>query len=625
MDREAALTLLELAASSTEPEILQRLQEMKSKYEQLVAKAATLKLKGAYRARLDSYIQAGEVLLAARPGEADVGNLPVADPDYSTPPPVSPPPQTASPQTHLPIPPTPQFPVKPIEHKGTTPLPPPPPKVDLEDEEPAEIKPPRPPLPWWVKGLIGLGILLAICGLYWVLQAYWLQPKKTAEQRQTGLSVLNSVLPSVQGLEAAARGKSTPTDQTHAKARALSWAAVALGATGHIGEAGSLVVEVENLVTPMTGLASMPDRCRLIAAMAGGRGDATGATAALVALQRDREAELGIRPQGANTAPLAASKHQDEARRSIAISQARQGQALAAMGTVNSIQDDERACQAMQEVARQHIATGAVSEANMVLQTIETRAKKIADPSARTPMLTFVAAQTRVILGAEKAKKYIQDAIGSASTGGGTTNSGYSAMEARKVLGDALLMPSRLRLALDTPDEYRKRLDDVFAAASNLKGSSGALTQQADFANRARIYAVLAVAWMELGSRWFTGDAAQRAQDMIDKALAAAEQAKPLAESSTSAQLVKDSAIATVVAALAEMRDFERAGQLLGRMVESAPVGEAAEAVAYQMGLAGMHEEGRVFVQRVQEGEPRCRAAVALLYGLHQLPLEKWW
>lgn len=507
----------------------------------------------------------------------------------------------------------------------------PPREAPPEDELPPmeDDRPPPPPLPWWLKALASVMGCTLLGGLYWAVMAYWIGPMRQEESQTAGVGLLNSVLPTISQMQPPARGDGTAAEINHLKARALSWSAVVLGAVGRSGEAGTLVAEVENLVTPMTGQASLPDRCRLIAAIAGGRGDVNGATTALVALSQEREKDLrGNRPPDQNAAPIKPSIDQDQARRLIINSLSRQGQAAAALSMVNSIQDDECACLAMAEAVRQLMIAGNSSEAGMVLQTIETRAKKITDPSARAPLLAFVAVQMQALLGADKAKKYIQEAIGTLGSGS-VSNSGFSDPEAKKVLGEALLMPTRLRLGIDSPDEYRKRLLDLFAAASNLQGNAGALTRQPDFENRARIFASLAVAWHELGSRWFSGDAAAQATDMISKAQAAAEQAKPRTGDAeggnASTQFIKDRAIAPVVAGLAQMGEFERAGQLLARMVESEPAGEAAESVAYHLGLAGRHEEGRTFILRTAEGEPRCRAAVALLYGLNKLPLEKWW
>jgi hypothetical protein len=643
MDRDSALRLLELSASAGEQEVRLRLEELQEKYETKISRAPTPNARAVKRSELEKFLAAGEVLLAARPGEAGLSDLPVAAPlgdDVHVPPPVAPtshpaPSGSSAPAPigpkkggGLPPPPTTQVPPKGDKPKPQVTLPEAPPDDELppvEDDRPA-----TPPQPWWVKALAALLVCALLGGIYWAVMAYWIGPKKREEFQTAGVGLLNTVLPTISQMEPPARGDGTAvTEVNHLKARALSWSAVALGAVGRGGDAGTLVSDVENLVTPMTGQASLPDRCRLIAAIAGGRGDVNGATAALVALGQEREKELrGNRPADQNAAPIKPSIDQDRSRRLIAISQSRQGQATAALGTVNSIQDDECACQAMAEAVRQLMATGNGAEAQGVLQTIETRAKKITDPSARAPLLAFVAVQTQALLGADKAKKYIQEAISSLGSGS-ISNSGFSDPEAKKVLGDALLMPTRLRLGIDSPDEYRKRLLDIFAAASNLQGNAGALTRQPDFESRARIYAVLAVAWHEMGSRWFSGDAAEQAIDMIGKAQAAAEQAKPRTSDAggknASSQFVKDRAIAPVVAGLAQMGEFERAGQLLARMVESEPAGEAAESVAYHMGLAGMHEEGRTFILRTAEGEPRCRAAVALLYGLNQLPLEKWW
>lgn len=657
MDRETALALLDLPASAGETEIQRRVEQRRAEFEERVHKAATMSLKGKYRKQIDELLQAEEVLLSGDTGFDGLNELPVAGKVSEDDPYTSqgrsrgaPPPVPEMPSGPPPVPPTESrrggLPPVPGRSRAATPPPPrgavPPsnnrrhqdyPDIEGGEVPPIEPEPSRPPRPAWLLWTVIGGALLFLGGLSWAAWEFGIEPGKVADRKKTGVSVLTSVAPTIINISSApdsnpSKAKANQDELAHMKARALSWTVVALATTGNLAEASTYLGEVETLITPMTGLSSTTDRCRYIAALAA-TGDITKAVSALLAIQQEREGAFRQKNPGGTLTPLPPTKQQDDARRSIAIAQARQpGQWQAARGTVNAILDDERACQALQEIVRQLIAANNEKDAISETQTLQNRAKKVADPSARAPLLVFVATQMRVLLGVSKSKKDVTDAFGS-SSGSSLSNTGYADMEARKVLGDALMLPARLRLAVDKKDDYRRRLEDVFAAASNLQGSTGAITRQADFANRARIYAALAVAWWELGKGWFSGSSRERAQDMITKAVAAAEQAKPRAESTDggtpSAQLIKDQSLAAVVEALAEMQQFDQAGQIISRMVDPAPLGEAGEAVAYHMGLTGQSDQARAFIDKLPEGEPRCRAAVALHYGLHKLPLERWW
>jgi hypothetical protein len=670
MERSAALALLELEEGATESRIHQQVELRLSGLEERLARAPTPTLKTKYRAEISKVNAAKETLLVlSGPSQTTYSDLPVSqklsvDDDVQPPEaedrlpasggrrPPSRPSANKSPaasegtpapngrrqfsraETAAPGVRGPQRPEAEAVGERAPPQRSRPSAGPVDEEDDYGELPPlqeevvsRPSNPRRTWTIIGVLVLLCAAGVFggW---KWWYVPREVAAHQEVGSRELINLTPTVLHMSDAG-------ELSHGKARALSWLSVALSSTGRGAEASSLIAEANAMLAKSeASFTKDEDQCRLFAAQAA-KGECEAAVAALIAMQTNREklAREG-RPLPANAPPPRVPLHEDNARRSIAIAQARHNQVREAVGMVNSISPthDEFACEALAEIARQLVAAGDSQQAIQVVQSLEQRAKKIVDPLVRAPLLAFVAEQMNSLLGSTKAKPFISDALGGMSS----FSSGSSGMpppsdiEARKTIAQAIMLPVAMRFGGEAKDTYRKKLEDVTAQASNLLASTGTISGQPDFKNRARAYAACAVAWSDLASHWFSGDARARADDAIAKALDCAEQARPPtkvagAEDALNVQYSKEQALTAVVAALSEMHNFDKAREVIRRIALPENLGPASEVLAYHLGKAGRVDEGEALVRDIPEGEPRVRAAIGFHYGLNQLPLERWW
>ena len=648
MERQAALSLLDLTDHANETQIHVQFEQKRAHLEDRLAKAPTVALKSKYRAEIARLEQARDVLSQQVAGGSDMGDLPVSQKlDGEDPPPTTDPstlPGGRRPPSRRTDPPAepaeassgrtaprrraaepepviaPQFsdhraPKYPRETSKTD-------EPDDTLEEEITLKPPREPRSAKALWALSGGVVLVVTALCFAGWKWWYVPSQQAQRAEDGNRSLSSIVTEVSQMP-------VENELLHAKVRSLCAMAIALGSTGHGSEAGGLVSDAAKLVSSTDlSLTRNEDECRIIAAQAA-KGETQAAITALMTLQGEREkAARGGKPAATNAPPLRVPLCEDQARRAIAIAQARQGQPEQAIGMVNGISpsNDGVACEALCEIARQFNAAGNKAQAIQTLQSLETRAKRIPDPVQRAPLLAFVAERMSDLLGNTKAKPFVSEALSGISSGSSSA-SGYSDMEARKAIAQAVMLPTALRVGSEQKDTYRKKVEDVAALASNLQASTGAIAGQPDFKNRARAYAAVAVAWSELAKHWFSGDAEARAADAIAKAVQAAEQVRPPAQlnDQESALDQKEEALVAVVAALAETQKFEQARKIVGGLVLQENLGPASETLAYHLGLAGKTEEAQELLRAIAAGEARVRAAVGLNYGLNGLPLEKWW
>lgn len=680
MERHAALALLDLPDHATESQVLSRAETKRAELEERLAKAPIMALKAKYRSEIERVALAKDVLTAEVTAGSDFDDLPVGQkidlenvpqapvredltPGYANGSGRRPPERRGAPEGRMaePEPPTssgrrpperraPPSPVSrsydPAEHEdhhgmngGSSRRPPPPQpqqrsrpsrEEPVEEEEYFEEKPRRPvrqrePMRPGVFWAIVSTIVLVVAGAGWAGWQFWWVPEQMAKNAEAAHRALSGVTGDIGSMPVAG-------ELVHARARALCQMAIAMASTGYSGEASGFISEATNLLNDaMEGATKSQDQCRVIAAQAAA-GNTQAAISALMTMQADREkADRKGRPAAANAPPSRTPVHEDLARRAIAIAQARQGQPDQAMRLVEGISqnNDVLACEALAEIARQFMAAKNKAQAVQTLQALETRAKRVTDPTRRAPLLTFVAERMYALQGAAQAKQWVSDALGGITSGSGGTSSGYPDFEARKAIAQALMLPTLLRAGGEQKDSYRKKVEDVSALAANLQSTMGAISGQPDFQNRAVAYSHVAVAWFELGKRWFSGDAKQRAEDAVVKARQAADQVRPPAQTGNGNDEAsidkKEEAIVPIVTALAVMHDFDQARRLSQSLTLAENQGPAAEAVAYHMGQSGLIEEGQSYVRSLTAGEPRVRAAIGLHYGLQGLPLEKWW
>lgn len=682
MERHAALALLDLSDHATEAQVLSRAEARRADLEERLAKAPIMALKAKYRNEIERVKLAQEVLTAQVTGGSDFDDLPVGQKIdlESMPHPAAreaqpaggtnghaggrrPPERRAAPESHTADPEPPSTPSgrRPPERRSTaTNGSRPHSRVDTEEEDyghdgvsgrrpPPRPSPERPrrtpvqdpvedeyfeeqtrrpvhqrePMRPGVFWSIISTVVLVVAGIGWAGWQYWWVPGQLGDKAQAAHRALSSVGGDVSSMP-------VQGELVHARTRALCQMAIAMGSTGHTAEASSFITEATNLVNEsIEGATKNEDRCRVIAAQAAA-GNTQAAISALMTMQADREkADRKGRPAAANAPPSRTPVHEDLARRAIAIAQARQGQPDQAMRLVEGISqnNDVLACEALAEIARQFMAKKEKAQAMQTLQTLETRAKRVSDPARRAPLLTFVAERMYAMQGSTQAKQWVSDALSGITSGSGGSSSGYPDFEARKAIAQALMLPTLLRAGGEQKETYRKKVEDVSALAANLQSTMGAISGQPDFQNRAIAYSHVAVAWNELGKRWFAGDAKLRAEDAVAKARQAAEQVRPPAQTGNDEATIdkKEEALVPIINALAVMQDFDQARRLSQSLTLVENQGPAAEAVAYNLGQSGLAEEGQDYVRSLTGGEPRIRAAIGLHYGLQGLPLEKWW
>lgn len=664
MERHTALSLLDLPDYANEAQIMASAERKRAELEERLAKAPIMALKAKYRSEIERVKLAVDVLTAEVTSGSEFEDLPVSQKidteNYAVEPPTSrsqaggrPPPERLGPHDADRSPYEPSSGRAPPQRRGASVPPPLPSNVDyrgdvigrrppsrmakkatqagshLQEQDeyleegqgtPLRQRDPMNPKVFWSTMA---AVVVLVAGIGYAAWRFWWMPGQFAERAEAGHSVLSGVSGDLSSLP-------MQGELVHAKARALCQMAISMGSTDHRTEAGSFITEATNIINELPeGATKNEDTCRLIASQAA-VGNMQAAVTALVTMQSEREkAERKGRPAAANAPPSRTPVHEDLARRAIAMALARQGQPEQALRLVESISqnNDTLACEALGEIARQFIARKDNAQALQTLQAMETRAKRVSDPIRRAPLLTFVAERMYAMQGAAKAKQWVSDALSGITSGSGGSASGYPDYEARKAIAQALMLPTQLRAGGEQKDTYRKKLEDVTALAANLQATMGAISGTPDFQNRAIAYSHVAVAWHELGKRWFSGDANDRAADAIAKALQAVEQVRPPAEADLAEAAIdkKEEALVAIISALAVMHQFEQARSLSQNLTLAENQGPAAEAIAYHLGQSGHVEEGQTYVRSLVAGEPRIRAAIGLHYGLNALPLEKWW
>jgi hypothetical protein len=656
MERHTALAFLDLSGHATEHEIISAAEKKRSGLEERIARAPIMNLKVKYRNEITLVDEALKVLTEQAIAGSDWSDLPVgqkievdtqafnsqppeAMPGGRRPPerPSSLPSETApkgrTPPNRPPIEPPP-FDSTEVDSRNTGRRPPVRPGntatnddgLESSDNEPPPIrepKPPRPPLSpkvfWSILG--GAASIILLMG--WSIWQFWYLPAQTSARAQLGHQSLATTSGDLSSMP-------TEGELVHAKIRAICQMAIALGSTGHEAEGSGFLSEASTLIGELPeGPSKSESACRLVSAQAA-TGNASTALANLTTMQMEREkAERKGRPIGPNAPPPRVPVYEDVARRSIAIALARKGQPDQASRLIQSVSqnNEDLACEALNEIARAFMASGDQAQALQALQALETKAKLIGDPVRKAPMLGFVAERMYAMLGSTKAKQWVTDALNGINSNSSSSSAGYPDINARKAIAQAITLPIQLRVGGEQKDTYRKKVEDISSLAATMQAVSGAISGQPDYLNRATAYSHIAVAWYELAKRWFSGDAKDRAADAIKKALEAAEQVRPPAVTDSPESIIdkKEEALVPIIAALATMREFEQARNHFQNLSLAENQGPAAEMIAHQLGLAGQIEEGGSFIRSIVGGEPRLRAAIGLQYGLHNLPLEKWW
>lgn len=658
MDRNQALAILDLPPSAGETEIHRQCEQRRAELEKRVANAPTFPLKAKYRTELARLEEALEALQTAAQTDEGLHELPVIDKQFETgrslgfgealeqrqtkaeqpsssparrqPPsregdnsPSKPasegrrPPQrpddvpasSAPGKRSLPAPPARSAPMAPAPVESATP-------EEIENDTPAV---PAPPRPAWVKWTLLGAILVFLLGGAYAGWIWWYLPKVARENQATAARLL-----------AAISGQAGSIQDTVPKVRVLAWIAAALGNAEEPAAADNLIAQARSTLSSMSpGSIRSELECHLLIAQAM-KGDPTGALAQLTNMQAAREktakapligtGRLSTTSKTAVGAPLVPIR-EDEARRGIAVAQAREGQWREAQGTINGIMDDRCACEALAAVAEALAQDGDKTQTTTVLQTLEGRAAKIQDPAVKAALLCTVAERMNHMGGKSDAKrKFVSEAISAASSG--STLGGGGAMASRSALGQARV----LRTLWRTKDKagFEKKIVEVAGLAGMLNGTSGTNNQKPDFAARAEVYAAIALAWSDAGNE-------TNASSAIDAAITAAGQARlPLEPSAAEVSglvpdLHKQRSLAAVVRALAEMRQFDKAEEVLRQLSSPDEIAAAAESLAYWLGWEGEVERGQTFTSRLPEGEVRCRSVVALQYGVRQAELERWW